>query len=182
VNNLSADNERIYVTGMSSGGFMAAKLGCELSDRIAAVAIVAATVEQKVFTDCRPNRLVPAMIIQGTADPFVPFAGGVVLPGAGGVAVSHEQAIAKWVSINNCNATPTVTNIPNNANDGTTITRSEYSNVSNTAAVIGFVVNNGGHTWPQGLQYQSVSVIGKTSQNMNANQEIWLFVKKYERG
>src|SRR5688572_24879246 len=38
------DARRIYVTGMSNGGMMTHRLGIELSDRIAAIAPVAATV------------------------------------------------------------------------------------------------------------------------------------------
>lgn len=35
---LNVDGDRIYVTGISNGGMMAYKLGCELSDQIAAIA------------------------------------------------------------------------------------------------------------------------------------------------
>ncbi|OYQ43501.1 hypothetical protein CHU92_03310 [Flavobacterium cyanobacteriorum] len=181
VANLDADPSRIYVTGLSSGGFMASRLGCELSDRIAAIAVVGATLEQGVFNNYSPGRYVPAMIIQGTADPFVPINGGIVLPGAGGYAMSHSAAVSKWISINNCSSSPVVTNIPDTANDGTTIDKNVYSNAGNTSEVVGYVVNNGGHTWPQGLQYQSVSVIGRTTQNLNANSVIWAFCKRWRR-
>jgi polyhydroxybutyrate depolymerase len=181
VSNLSADNERIYVTGLSNGGFMAARLGCELSDRIAAIAVVGATMEQGIYNNCNPGKQVPAIFIHGTLDGFVPFSGGTVSPGAGGTAVSHAQAVSKWITINNCSTTPVVTNIPDNANDGTTIVKSEYTNAATAAMVTSYIVVNGGHTWPQGQQYLSVALIGKTSQNMNANQVIWSFFKKYKR-
>lgn len=181
VSNLSADNSKIYVTGLSSGGFMAARLGCELSDRIAAIAVVGASSEQGVYNNCNPNHIMPTIVIQGTDDPFVPFNGGVVLPGAGGVAVSHNDAVSKWVAVNSCSITPVTTNIPDSANDGTIIIKSDYKRTDKTSEVIGYKVNNGGHTWPQGLQYQSVSVIGKTTQNMNANQVIWTFFKQWKR-
>jgi polyhydroxybutyrate depolymerase len=35
----------VYVTGISNGGFMTASLACQLNNRIAAVAIVAATLD-----------------------------------------------------------------------------------------------------------------------------------------
>ena len=40
---------------------------------------------------------------------------------AGGTVLSHFQAIDKWVTINGCNPTPTVTDLPDISNDGTTI-------------------------------------------------------------
>jgi len=39
----SVDTNRIYATGISNGGFMAYRLACELSDRIVAIAPVAAS-------------------------------------------------------------------------------------------------------------------------------------------
>lgn len=41
-----ADPKRVYVTGMSNGGFMASRLACELPHRIAAMAAVAATLDK----------------------------------------------------------------------------------------------------------------------------------------
>jgi len=181
VNNLSVDNSRIYVTGVSNGGFMASRLGCELGDRIAAIAVVGATFEQGVYSNCSPNKSIPSIIIQGTLDPFVPFNGGTVLPGAGGIAVSHTQAISKWTNINNCQTTAITTNLPDISNDGTTIMQNRYLGGINGSEVVGYVVINGGHTWPQGLQYAPETTIGKTSQNMNANEVIWTFFKRFKR-
>src|SRR5882672_10047955 len=42
----SIDLSRVYATGISNGGFMSHKLACELSDRIAAIAPVAATIAE----------------------------------------------------------------------------------------------------------------------------------------
>lgn len=181
VANLAVDNSKIYVTGLSNGGFMASRLGCELSDRIAAIAVVGATFEQGIYTNCSPSKSMPTIIIQGSLDPFVPFNGGIVLPGAGGNAVSHTLAITKWVNINNCQTTPITTNLPDVSNDGTTVTQSKYLGGTNGSEVVGYVVNNGGHTWPQGLQYATEAIIGKTSQDINANEVIWTFFKKFKR-
>jgi polyhydroxybutyrate depolymerase len=182
VSNLSADAARIYATGISNGGFMSARLGCQLSDKIAAIAVVAASMEQGVYNNCNPGNSVPSIFIHGTADIFVPFIGGTVSPGAGGTAVSHAQAVSKWNTLNNCSTSPVTTNIADSANDGTTITKREYNNTTNNTQVVSYVVTNGGHTWPQGLQYLSVAIIGKTTQNLNANENIWAFFKKYRRG
>ena len=181
VANLSVDNSKIYVTGLSNGGFMASRLGCELSDRIAAVAVVGASYEQGIYNSCTPTMAVPTIIIQGTLDPFVPFNGGLVSPGAGGMAVSHSQAIAKLVTINYCSTVPIITNLPDIANDGTTISEAKYINVTTANEVVSYIVINGGHTWPQGLQYLPETTIGKTSQDMNANEVIWSFFKRFKR-
>lgn len=180
VTNLSVDAAKIYATGMSNGGFMASRLGCELSDKIAAIAVVSASVEQGVFNNCNPAKPVPTIVMQGTLDPFVPFNGGVVSPGVGGTVVSHIQAVAKFVANNKCNATPTTVSLPDLANDGTTTTERRYIGGTNSAEVLSYVILNGGHTWPQGYQYLPETTIGKTSQDINANEVIWAFFRKFK--
>lgn len=180
--NHSVDANRIYATGISNGGFMASRLGCELSNRIAAIAVVAATMEaNSVSPNCNPNRPVPAIYIHGTADPLVPFAGGVMTAGgtAGGTILSHFQAIDRWAALNRCNNSPAVYDLPDIAVDGTTVKQRVYSGGTNASEVVSYVVMNGGHTWPQGFQYLSESIIGLTSQDMNANDVIWAFFKRF---
>ena len=184
INNYSVDVKKIYATGISNGGFMSTRLGCELSNRIAAIAVNAATIEATTIApNCKPNRPVPALYIHGTTDPLVPFLGGQITAGgtAGGTILSHFQAIDKWVTINGCNPTPTVTDLPDIANDGTTIKQRVYSGGANGSEVVSYVVLNGGHTWPQGYQYLNEAIIGKTSQDMNACEVIWTFFKRFSR-
>lgn len=180
--NHSVDANSIYATGISNGGFMASRLGCELSNRIAAIAVVAATMEaNSVSPNCNPNRPVPAIYIHGTADPLVPFAGGVMTAGgtAGGTILSHFQAIDRWAALNRCNNSPAVYDLPDIAVDGTTVKQRVYSGGTNASEVVSYVVMNGGHTWPQGFQYLSESIIGLTTQDMNANDVIWAFFKRF---
>jgi polyhydroxybutyrate depolymerase len=182
--NYPVNGARIYATGISNGGFMSSRLGCELSNRIAAIAVDAATIEATTIApSCNPGRPVPAIYIHGTTDPLVPFVGGQMTAGgtAGGTVLSHFQAIDKWVSINGCNTTPTITDLPDIANDGTTITQRIYSGGTNGSEVVSYVILNGGHTWPQGPQYLPEAIIGKTSQDMNACEVIWTFFKRFNR-
>jgi polyhydroxybutyrate depolymerase len=182
--NLSVDGTKIYATGISNGGFMSSRLGCELSNRIAAIAVDAATIEATtIASSCNPGRPVPAIYIHGTSDPLVPFTGGQMTAGgtAGGTVLSHFQAIDKWITINGCNTTPTITDLPDIANDGTTIKQRVYSNTTNGSEVVSYVILNGGHTWPQGYQYLNELIIGKTSQDMNACEVIWSFFKRFRR-
>ena len=184
INNYSVDGAKIYATGISNGGFMSSRLGCELSNRIAAIAVDAATIEATTIApNCNPGRSVPAIYIHGTTDPLVPFTGGQMTAGgtAGGTILSHFQAIDKWITINGCNTTPTIADLPNIANDGTTIKQRVYSGGTNGSEVVSYVVLNGGHTWPQGYQYLNEAIIGKTSQDMNACEVIWTFFKRFKR-
>jgi polyhydroxybutyrate depolymerase len=184
INNYSVDGKKIYATGISNGGFMSTRLGCELSNRIAAIAVDAATMEAKTIApNCNPGRPVPALYIHGTTDPLVPFLGGQMTAGgtAGGTILSHFQVIEKWVALNGCNTTPTITDLPDISNDGTTIKQRVYTGGTNGSEVVSYVILNGGHTWPQGHQYLNEAIIGKTSQDMNACEVIWTFFKRFSR-
>jgi polyhydroxybutyrate depolymerase len=182
--NFPVDGTRIYATGISNGGFMSTRLGCELSNRIAAIAVVAATMEATLIAPaCKPGRTVPALYIHGTADPLVPFTGGDMTAGgtAGGTILSHFQTVEKWAGINGCQTTPVITDLPDISNDGTSIKQRLYTGGTNGSEVASYVVLNGGHTWPQGFQYLNESIIGKTSQDMNACEVIWAFFKRFKR-
>jgi len=62
------DRRRVFATGMSNGGFFANLLGCELADRVAAVAPVAGALP---LGNCVPARPVPVLLVHGRADRIV---------------------------------------------------------------------------------------------------------------
>jgi polyhydroxybutyrate depolymerase len=175
------DQRMIYCTGISNGGFMASTMAFLLGNIFAACAVDAATIDSVVITSIPIS--VSMMFLHGTDDPFVPFSGGTTTIGEAttGVFVSHDQAVAKWVSIDACNSTPVITNFPDSAGDGTTITESDYKNGLKGTEVIGYTINHGGHTWPNGWQYLPEAFIGKTTRNLDANSVIWNFFKTHPK-
>jgi polyhydroxybutyrate depolymerase len=176
------DAKRIYATGISNGGFMSSRLGAELGDKIAAFASDAASVEKlTIYPGITGTNSVSAMYIQGTLDPLVPFTGGVMTAGSGGTIASHAEAVTKWITANNCSATAVVTNIPDIASDGTTATRRDYNGGTKGTAVTSIIIQNGGHTWPQGTQYLSELIIGKTCQDFNGVETVWEFFKTHPK-
>lgn len=174
INTYHADPSRIYVTGMSNGGFMTSRLACELNKRIAAVAVVAASMDKDM--GYQPTHPMPVMYIQGTKDPLVPFNGGK-MKGAGGVIYSHEDILKKWAVVDHCDSKPVVINLPILVSDGTSVQKEEYSG-ANGMKVIGFTIVDGGHVWPGGTQYLPKFMIGQLSKNLNACDEIWKFFKE----
>jgi len=172
-----ADPKRVYVTGMSNGGFMTSRLACELTDRIAAVAVVGASMDQD--EGYSPHKVLPVMYIQGTEDPLVPFAGGK-MKGAGGIIYGHEEVLKKWAAVDGCDSRATITNLPIQKRDGTSIIEETYQG-PNGIKVIGYTVVNGGHTWPGGSQYLPRPMIGSVSHNLDACAAIWDFFKQYRK-
>ncbi|HZX59959.1 MAG TPA: dienelactone hydrolase family protein [Mucilaginibacter sp.] len=171
----NGDSTKVYVTGMSNGGFMSSRLACELNKRIAAIAVVGASMDKD--ETYRPTIPMPVMYIQGTQDPLVPFAGGTMKKGAGGIIYGHEEVLKEWAAVDGCDKNPAVTTLTVIVNDGTSVIKEVYSNPSNNLKVIGYTVVNGGHTWPGGSQYMPRFAIGSVTKNLNACDVIWQFFK-----
>ena len=174
LNTYHANEQRIYVTGMSNGGFMTSRLACELSNRIAAIAVVGASMDKGM--EYHPVKPMPAMYIQGTKDPLVPYNGGT-MKGAGGEIYSHTDILKLWAETAHCQDNLDLTNLPDSVNDGTSIKKERYSNPATGIKIVGYSVINGGHTWPGGTQYLPKFIVGTVSHNINACEAIWAFFK-----
>jgi len=164
------DENRVYSTGMSNGGFMSYSLACELNDRIAAIASVTGSMIQSKLNACNPARPVPVMEIHGTADNVVPYNGALL-----STFVAIPTLVAAWADFNNCNPTPIVTQVPNiSTTDGCTAEHYLYSGGDNGSTIEHYKIIGGGHTWPG-----SIFPIGVTNQDIKASQEIWRFFRQY---
>jgi polyhydroxybutyrate depolymerase len=97
--NLCVDESRLYATGGSNGGGFAARMGCELSDRFAAIAPVAGL--YGLQPPCRPQRPISVLEIHGTADQTVPYSGWG--PGGRGSVWSF---LTQWDQLDSCPSAP----------------------------------------------------------------------------
>ncbi len=180
--NFNIDLTRVYVTGISNGGFMAYRLSIDLGSKIAAIAPVAASmiVELK---DALPSCPVPVLIINGTKDPLVPYEGGKV--GFSffkkiGTVISTSATVEFWVKNNGCISEPNKKLLPDkDPDDGTRVWVEQYGGGRDSSEVILYRIEGGGHTWPGGWQYLSERIVGKTCQDIEASRVIWDFFKKY---
>jgi polyhydroxybutyrate depolymerase len=170
------DTTRVFATGLSSGGFMAQRLGCDLSDRIAGIAPVAATLPVTVAPACAPAHPMPVLEIQGTLDPLVPYGGGHVRGrGLGGrQALSAPDTAAHWAQVNGCPSPPHTATLPVTAPDGTQIRTDTYGPCP-AGPVVLYTIEGGGHTWPGGEQYLPVTVVGRTTRQFDAGETMWRF-------
>jgi polyhydroxybutyrate depolymerase len=51
-----------------------------------------------------------------------------------------------------------------------------YNGCQRNAAVVLYSIKGAGNSWPCGEQYEVENAIGKTSQDLNADQTIWSFL------
>jgi polyhydroxybutyrate depolymerase len=171
----NVDAERVYITGISNGGFMTSRLACQLYKRIAAIAVVAASLDVSEGYDLQ--KPMPVIYMHGTKDKIVSYNGGKMF---GRAIYSQKEIIQKWVKLDGCNQEPVITNFPDAEEDSTSIVKEEYTNPANGLKVVGYTINNGGHTWPGGWQFMPEFIVGKTTRNLNACQVIWNFFKAYK--
>ncbi len=186
IKDYNIDSKRVYIAGMSNGAIMAYRLACELSDKITAIAPVDGNIPQLLSSACVPYRPVSVLAINNVNDPLVPFEGGEIFGNFHrvklGKVLSVKESVMFWVNRDKCSATPFVTEEPDrNPKDGTRVTRKEYLNGIDQTEVIVYSIDGGGHTWPGGIQYLPVWVIGKTCLHIDANEIIWSFFKKHSR-
>jgi len=128
------DPRRIYATGISNGGGMVNRLGCELADRVAAIGPVSGA--YLFDEDCSPARPVPVVAFHGTADQLVPYEGkGISLP-------PIEVWAGDWARRNGCSAESTVSYQQGEVSGQT------WGACRDQADVVLYTIQDGGHTWP----------------------------------
>ena len=157
---------------------MSVRLACSLSDRIAAIAPVAGTYFPPFSDDFDPNescpdtRPVPVIAFHGSADPIVPFEGGLGGLVAASIIfrLSIEDAISEWAAHNGCEGAPTEEQATQN---GRLI---RYQACGEGATVALYVVEGGGgHTWPDATLDFPEDVLGVTTHEISANDLMWDF-------
>ncbi len=183
----NADPGRVYVAGISNGAGMALRVACDLSDKVAGVAAVAASMTRKLSLECRPSRPVPVLIMTGTKDPFVPWEGGTD-PGIWWIGKRGERARSIgeilpvpegarfWARANGCPPAASVAYEPDrDPKDGTRVRRETFGPCRGGSRVALYAVEGGGHTWPGGWQYLPELMVGRTSRDIDANDVICRF-------
>ncbi len=165
------DPRRIYATGMSNGGMMAHRLGRELSDRLAAIAPVVAT----VFGDeRRPLQPVSALMINGMLDKSVPYEGG---PPGGRFNTAWDGTPARpaldqgyfWADANGCAQSP-------GREERGALLHWRHACPAGRAVEL-YLLKDNGHAWPGGQRGTTRGDLPSAS--MNATDVIWEFFRAH---
>ena len=172
---LSIDPRRVYATGISNGGMMAHRLGCELSSRIAAIAPISGTLG---VAACAPSRPVPVMHFHGTDDRFVNYEGGFGPKSRTKVLFdSVEHTVSTWARLDGCPPTPVRRQEPDRTQDGMSVVRETYGPCRAGSEVVLFTVEGGGHTWPG--RPPRLPLLGQSTRDIDANDLMWEFFQAH---
>ncbi|MBK9591101.1 MAG: phospholipase [Crocinitomicaceae bacterium] len=160
------DLNRVYATGMSNGGFMSYRLGCELSERIAAIAPVACSMG---MNDCFPAVAVPVIAFNSFLDTNVPVNGGVGSGLSDHWNSPQDSVMAVWSNYNGCD--PTADTLQNDSE----FLHLKWSNCNCGYTNEQYITQDGGHSWPGGIAFGD-----PVSAYIDATDLMWDFFLQYD--
>ena len=138
-----ADPDRVYIAGISNGGMMALRMLCEASELFAGAGTVIANMPTRIGPTCRPQRPVPIVMFNGTADPLIPYVGGGVGPlNLGGFVWGSERTAAHLASANGCGPSRQYADA---STEESSVTRIAWSGCKAEADVTLYRINGGRH-------------------------------------
>lgn len=176
----AVDPRRIYAAGISNGAVFSHYLAAHLSARIAAIAPVVGGIADPPDAWLRPERPVSVLILQGTADPLVPYRGGAIAFGRGRI-VDTEDAARRWARLNGTAPEPRATVLPAPGKDHCGGLRLTYPDGRDGSEVVLVRLDGGGHTWPGGGQYLPEGIIGRVCRDFAATTVIWEFFRTHPK-
>jgi polyhydroxybutyrate depolymerase len=179
------DQKKIYATGMSNGATFCHFLAAHRASTFAAIAPVVGGLAIPFNDLFNPDDNVSVLIIQGTADPLVPYNGGQIYGIYGenrGAIISTTDTVELWIQNDGCNNISLNEELPNvDLNDGCLVTQYTWSNCNANSTVVLLKIEGGGHTWPGGAQYLPESIIGRVCRYFKATEVIWSFFKDHPK-
>ena len=182
----AADPKHIYVTGVSNGAAMTMTLVCARADLFAAAASVVMNLTDDLGAACHPARAVPMLMMNGTADPVIPYQGGRAKHRIVTRDVwSTAKTIAFWRRINGCEPgdADSIDLDDRDRHDRSTVTRID-SRCPTGRNVVLYRINNGGHRMPGAFPDARFTrvvnlLLGPQNHDIDGAETIWDFLRGF---
>ena len=180
----AADPARLYIVGLSNGGFMSLTLACDDESRFAGYGGVIASMSQPVKANCAPKRPVPVVMINGSDDQLVRFDGGNGKFGITGNAPPGDVA-KHFAALGGCTGATDAALPDVDPKDATTVTKTTWAGCKAGSGVEFYTVLGGGHQAPaMGTTAGSVVLdmfLGTRSHDIDTAETVWGFLKRFSR-
>lgn len=161
------DRKRIYATGLSNGGMLAYRVGCELGDVFAAIAPVAGALNSD---ECVTGPRVSVIVFHGTADKHVRFEGGEPLTAFDRhkrTDNSVQFAIDAWKQRDGCRSPP------ERRRTGSVV-HTAFACADGTAVEL-YAIEGQGHAWPGGQKGIRFGNVDPPTTEISATNLMWEF-------
>jgi len=163
IDQFSIDESRIFITGISNGGYMSYRLACELSDGIAAIAPVAASIS---INDCQMSEPIPAIHLHSYEDKNVRYQGGFGEGLADHYSPPLDSLFDIWSNQLNCQT------VNDTLNHDDAFTHVVWKDCDCETEIQYYISTDGGHSWPGG---NATPLGDPASAFINANDLMWSF-------
>lgn len=176
------DPQRIFATGVSSGGFMSLRLAIEAPTRFRAVAAVSANLPVADSFKCTvAEQSTSVMVMNGTDDPIVQHGGGETslfgLFYKGGVLRSSQDTARFFADLNKIGGNPVINPTTNSAllssEDQSKFERAVWKNDRKIEVEL-VTIFGGGHGMPQPY-WKRPRLVGPSPMAPNGPAMIWDF-------
>jgi polyhydroxybutyrate depolymerase len=172
----SINSKRVYLTGHSNGSMLAQKLACQLSNKIAAVAVVAGRL---LLDTCNPESPVSVLQIYGTADTLNPENGGTTSYTLGTYTYQFSSrpvmsSVQMLAVANGCS-----TNFSENKNvSNKDLTISTWPDCKSGVVVSSIKITGASHAWMghPAQSAESLKLTGEPYMKIDASKVIWSFL------
>ena len=174
-----SDRRRIYILGLSTGGMVALRFACESADLLAAGGALISAMPEALAASCKPSKPVPFVLLAGTANPYLPYAGGTAnLRDFKGVIASVDATLAPFKAAANCGDIAKSAAIPDrDPKDGSRVFVETFKDCKAPVELIR--VEGGGHTIPgrwRGPTDRGIAP-GIHNNDVDASRLIWDFFR-----
>ena len=149
---LNIDPDKIYIDGMSNGGYLANRIACEATGFVAGIAVVVGSIGYDSVLQCQPSQPIPILMISGGDDNLA----------------SRTETFNHWVKLNNC--------ATSNTESFGVFSCETYADCDSNVETTHCVGEGVGHCWP-GTDF----LIYGCNQDINASQYILDFFDRTVR-
>ncbi|MBT8350094.1 MAG: hypothetical protein KJO26_02500 [Deltaproteobacteria bacterium] len=176
------DERRIYMVGFSNGGMLTHRFGSEKSNRLTAIAPMAASIggrsgpETTLWQIKSAESPLPVILFHGLKDKAVPYAGGFANDEVGGREyLSVAESTDFWLRQNDCSPQAEETSLYHGI-----VNRKTWRGCRNNVQVQLHTLSDWGHIWP-GPYFTDSLAPDHPLHGYDAAKVIWKFFKHYRR-